>query len=78
MKKNKVFQSLTLVTQFGISMLVPVLSCTLVGAYLGNKLSIPVLAVPLFLLGAAAGFRNIYILAKNVFDDKEHDHVKKD
>ena len=78
MKKNNVFQTLTLVTQFGISMLVPILLCTLVGAYLGNKLSIPILAVPLFLIGAAAGFRNVYHLAKNVFEDKEHNNVKKD
>ena len=78
MKKNNVFQLLTLITQFGINMLVPILLCTLVGAYIGNKLSIPILAVPFFLIGAIAGFRSIYILAKNVFDDKGHNNVKKD
>ncbi len=78
MKKNKsVFQALVLVTQFGISMLVPILLCTLLGVYIGKRFSIPIIAVPLFLIGALAGFRNVYRLAKSVYEDKDVGNAKK-
>ena len=76
--KNGVLRSLLLVTQFGVSMIVPVLLCTWLGAWLGRKLGLPILAVPLFLAGALAGARNVYVLAKKVYEDKEGDHAKKD
>ncbi len=79
MKKNRsVFQALVLVTQFGISMLVPILLCTLLGVYIGKRFSIPIIAVPLFLIGALAGFRNVYRLAKSVYEDKDVGNAKKD
>ena len=77
MKKNNVFQSLALVTQFGITMIVPVLLCTLIGVYIGEKFSIPIIAVPLFMIGALAGFRNIYIMAKKTYEDRNDGNAKK-
>ena len=77
MKKNKVFQTLTLVSQFGITMLVPILLCTLIGVYIGEKFSIPIITVPLFMLGALAGFRNIYIMAKKTYEDRNDGNAKK-
>ena len=77
MKKNKVFQSFALVTQFGITMLVPILLCTLVGVYIGETFSIPIITVPLFMIGALAGFRNIYIMAKKVYEDRNDGNAKK-
>ena len=69
-KKNHVLQSLVMVTQFGINMLVPILLCTLLGVYIGEKFSIPIITVPLFVVGALAGFRNVFKLAKKVYEDK--------
>lgn len=77
-KKKNVFQSLVLVTQFGITMLVPILLCTLIGAYIGEKFSVPIITVPLFLIGALAGFRNVYIMAKKTYEDKDRGNAKKD
>lgn len=76
--RSSVFQSLILVTQFGISMLVPILLCTLIGAYLGKKFSIPIIAVPLFLIGALAGFRNVWVMAKKLCEDKDGGNAEKD
>ena len=76
--KSSVFQSLVLVTQFGISMLVPILLCTMIGAYLGKRFSIPIIAVPLFLIGALAGFRNVWIMAKKLYEDKGGCNAMKD
>jgi len=70
MKKNRsVFQALTMVMQFSLNMLVPVMMCTLIGVWLGNKFDMPVIAVPLFIIGALAGFRNIFIMAKRIYQD---------
>lgn len=76
-KKNNVLQSLVLVTQFGITMLVPILLCTLIGAYIGEKFSVPIITVPLFLVGAAAGFRNVYIMAKKTYENRNEGNAKK-
>ena len=75
-------KTLVLVTQFGISMIVPIALCMFLGMFVADKLSAPIITVPFFILGALAGFRNVYILAKSVYqddkkkeqsDDKEHE-----
>ena len=72
MKYNKSFyQSLKLITQFAIHMLVPIFLCTFLGIYLDEKLNTGFLVIVLFFLGAMAGFRNIYRLAKQIYDKKE-------
>lgn len=81
MKKNKynkeVYRSLTLITQFGINMLVPIFLCTFLGIFLDNKLGTNFIVIILFFIGAIAGARNIYIFAKGIYD-KPKDKDKKD
>ena len=68
MKYDKsVYRSLALVTQFGINMLVPVFLCTFAGIWLGRKFSVEWIVIPLFMAGALAGFRNIFIMAKKIY-----------
>lgn len=70
MKYNKsVYRALTLITQFGINMLVPVFLCTFAGIYIGRKVSAEWIVIPLFLIGALAGFRNIFIMAKRIYTE---------
>ena len=64
---RKVFQTLTLILQFGLNMIVPIVMCTLFGAWLGRKFDMPFLAVPLFIMGALAGFTNIFKMAKKIY-----------
>ena len=59
---NEVFMNLALITQLGISMLVPVFLLLAVGLYLEKQTGC-FLAVPCLVLGMLAGFRNVYILA---------------
>ena len=63
---RKVFQTLTLIMQFGLNMIVPIFMCTLFGAWLGRKFDMPFLAVPLFVIGALAGFTNVFKMAKKI------------
>lgn len=69
--KKSVYRSLTLITQFGINMLVPIFLCTMAGVYIGRKFSIDWITIPLFAIGALAGFRSIFIMAKRIYSDTE-------
>ena len=60
---RSVFRYLTLITQFGIYMLVPIFLCSFAGIYIDKKLGTSFFVVILFFVGAVAGFRNIYVLA---------------
>ena len=69
MDKN-VFRYLSLITQFGIYMLVPIFLCSFAGMFLDKKLGTSFFMVILFFVGALAGFRNIYVLAQKLTGDK--------
>jgi F0F1-type ATP synthase assembly protein I len=67
MKKDnrQVMSALVLVFQFGINMIVPIFLCSMVGVWLGNKTGISWIMIPFFIVGALAGFTNIYKMIKN-------------
>ena len=77
--RKNVYQSFTMVMQFGINMIVPILMCTMLGVYIGRKYDMMIIVVPLFAAGALAGFRNIYRMAKKIFEqesDRDTKNVK--
>lgn len=82
MKKDNrsVIQTLTLIFQFGISMLVPIFFCSILGVWLGNRTGINWLMIPFFFMGALAGFTNIYKTVRKLYgqEEKKENHVKKD
>lgn len=64
MRNSKVIKALMLVTQLGISMMVPIFLCVLAGGFIDKKAGTG-WVMPLFLfLGIAAAFRNVYYLLK--------------
>ncbi len=68
MKSDRgVIRSFTMIGQFGINMLVPVLLCSFLGAFLDKRLGTSFLVIVLFFLGAAAGFWNIYRMSRAIF-----------
>ena len=68
MKYDKsVYRSLALITQFGINMLVPIFLCTIAGVFIGKRFSMDWIVIPLFVIGALAGFRNVFIMAKKIY-----------
>lgn len=75
MKRKKkfdksVYKSFAMITQFGINMLVPIGLMTWLGVYLDNRFGTSYLMVLLFFVGAVAGGRNVYRMAKNVYGAK--------
>ncbi len=69
--KRSVYQSLAVITQFGINMLVPIFLCSFAGLFLDRKLGTAFWFVLLFFVGALSGFRNIYILARKIYEGDE-------
>ena len=67
---NEVFQSFAMVMQFGINMIVPIVACTLFGAWLGEKVNISWMALPFFIMGALAGMRNVFVFARRIYQPK--------
>lgn len=64
MRNSKVIKALMLVTQLGISMMVPIFLCVLIGGFIDKKAQTGYF-LPIFLvLGIAAAFRNVYYLLK--------------
>ena len=66
--KQSVYKTFALISQLGISILVPVLLCTFLGTWLEKKVSFPVF-IPLLILGVLAGVRNAYYLVRHANED---------
>ncbi len=65
-----VFRSLTLISQFGINMIVPMVICLFVGIFIDEKAGTSYWTIILFFVGALAGFNSVYKLAKKIYADK--------
>ena len=77
---NRIFQSLTLILQFGLNMIVPILMCTLFGVWIGRRYDIMWITIPLFLVGALAGFTSVFRMARKIIEQdssRDRKHVKK-
>lgn len=67
MKDNSIVaRSLSMISQFAINMLVPICMCSYLGYLLDEKLNTSFLFIIFFFIGALAGGRNVYQLAKKI------------
>lgn len=78
MKSNHtVVRALLLVTQLGISMMVPIVLCAVLGSLLQKKTGSPLWLFLFLFLGAGAAFRNVYYLLKPFYaGDKEREDAE--
>ena len=74
---TRALRYLSLISQFGINMLVPIFMCSFVGMYLDRKLGTEFIMILLFFVGALAGFRNIYVLSLKMIRADEKAGKKK-
>lgn len=68
-----VMQSLAMVMQFGLNMIVPICIMTALGVWLDGKLGTSWITIILFVMGAVAGGQNIYRMAKGLYGAEEQD-----
>lgn len=66
-----VYRSIAMITQFGINMLVPILALSFLGIFLDRKLETSYWMILLFFIGALAGGRNVYRMAKQIYDRQD-------
>lgn len=59
-----------MISQVGISMLVPIFLCCGLGLFLEKKCAVPAF-IPLFFLGALAGMRNVYVMISAIYKEEE-------
>lgn len=77
MKYNRnVYRSLVMITQFGLNMLVPIGLCSFLGIFLDKKLDTSFFVIIFFFIGALAGFRNVFLFARKIYEDKERPDEK--
>ena len=69
-KQSFVIRSLATISQFGIHMIVPICMCSVAGFFLDKWLGTGFFIIIFFFVGALAGFRNIYILARRIYEDE--------
>ena len=65
--KKSVIATLSLISQLGISMIVPIFLCIFIGMKLEEKVDFP-FTVLFIILGILAGIRNVYALVKQATD----------
>lgn len=63
---GRVLESLALVMQFGIHMLVPIFMCLFLGIWIDRRAGTSYWVIILFFMGALAGFTNVYKLAMKI------------
>ncbi len=74
MKNSKIIRALMLITQLGISMMVPIFLCVFVGNFIDKKAGTGFFMPVLLILGIAAAFRNVYYLLRPFYaKDKERE-----
>ena len=65
-----VWQSLALISQFGIMMLVPIGMMFALGYWLDEKRGTNFFTIVLFVVGVLAGFGNIFRLARRIYQQE--------
>lgn len=70
--KKSVYKTLAMISQVGISMIVPVLLCTYAGIWLEKRFDFP-FTVIFILLGVLAGARNVIVIVKRMQQVIEED-----
>lgn len=69
--RRMVMQSLAMVMQFGLNMIVPICIMTALGVWLDRKLGTSWITIVLFVMGAIAGGQNIYRMAKSLYSSEK-------
>ncbi len=83
MKKDKgdnriIYQSLAMITQFGLNMIVPICAMSALGVWLDRKLDTSFLTILLFAAGAVAGGQNVYCMARRMCGGQDKDQRDSD
>ena len=80
---REVTESFSMVLQFGLNMITPIALCIALGVWIGDKYDMDWVVIPLFFVGALAGYTSIFKMVKQYLKKtdkktKKENDVKKD
>lgn len=68
-KMKDIARALSMLTQIGVSMFVPIFMCVLVGAWLDKVTNLsPLFLIIFIILGVGAAFRTIYMMVRKYWE----------
>ena len=77
MKEKKVLRGFVMISQIGISMMVPIFLCGALGYWLDGIFHQKLIFLLLILLGMGAGFRNMYMVTRSFYaQDMKREHER--
>ncbi len=68
---REIVESFSMVLQFGINMLVPIVMCIALGVWIGDKYDMDWIVIPFFFMGALAGYTSIFKMVKKYLKKKD-------
>lgn len=78
-KERTIIRCLAMISQIGISMMVPMFLCAAIGWWLDRQFHTQIWFLIMLFMGIGAAFRNVYILTKSFYSEdmrKEHERLK--
>ena len=80
---REITESFSMVLQFGLNMIIPIAMCIALGVWIGDKYDMDWIVIPLFFVGALAGYTSIFKMVKQYLTKidkraKKEKDVKKD
>lgn len=74
---KEIARALSLLSQIGISMLVPIFICFFIGSFIDKIFDTsPIFMLIFILLGIGGGFRSIYMLTRDFHEGKDKNNRK--
>ena len=68
---GEIVESFSMVLQFGLNMILPIVMCIALGVWIGDKYNMDWIVIPLFFVGALAGFNSIYRMVRKHLKKKD-------
>ena len=68
-KQRKIFRSFTMISQIGISMMVPIFLCAGIGWWMDGQFHTQIWFLVMIFIGIGAAFRNVYMLTRSFYSE---------
>ena len=75
---REIVESFSMVLQFGINMITPIVMCIALGVWIGDKYNMDWIVIPLFFVGALAGYNSIFRMVQKYLKKKKDTGTKKE
>ena len=61
---HEITETFSMVLQFGLNIIIPIAMCIALGVWIGDKYNMDWIVIPLFFIGALAGYTSIFKMVK--------------